>query len=768
MANTADGKALISDTSGFNVVNAAGGEFTYQVPSQLGSVPGKIKIAYFSLTDSSGAQSTFNVAFAVEQAADMTQGNAEDWVSNLNNIKDVIESIDPSGKLLQEVIDARGNFAQLGDRENAQDNVSTQLSSEISKKVDENYVTKAVSKMIPGTPRGAYYNLAKLQEAFPNGTDGIYLTTINGHWYYYDGSWKDGGVYQAAGVGLDALNPENFNLPIRYGSIVSGLITVDIDNLKLTTTADVAVDTGRGYIYPNLALNQDIPASDGRPYTLYYRESTNEFKMLLTADAKRTTGDYIIIARIIGRQIIHNSIPRCLVLKNNVVDNPLVGIPSIIQGSITVDFVNKKINLNHPIVNINGNWYAYDKESEITFDKTTPAQNLVFNIVTNEIKLMPASPLYPANTIVLLCMYNNHIYGYLKNDNIKIIGEPVADSISTLSDISARLYAGEKTVIAAYGDSTDAQATSWAVQLEPILKSETGNANITVHKAGFGGKPLTWLNQYFYENFGKDGQFADTNFIFLGGVLNNGGDPTLMINYKTLLKSITDKATTLGMQVIVRTSQASAITRFTADMTPNYDRNQWQHYAFENKMRRDYAKSHNIPLLDFETATDLFQKYSRVPHSDLFEDRFHFDTRGSQFEAEWVASQILGRVITIDDEFIVNNTTQNIKSGVDWSYIKDVNPIDENGFKTTVKIDDNSANTLIYDSMVMNLSAKPLKLVACCDTPSTVTVKVNGTEYQINAKETVILPYAEIGLYHLEAYTGTGTTVDFKGFKFKR
>lgn len=671
------------------------------------------------------------------------------------------------GNQLAEVVAARGKYETLGIREDAQDNVSVQLSSEISKKVDENYVTKVVSKMIPGTPRGAYYNLAKLQAAFPNGTDGIYLTTINGHWYHYDSGWKDGGVYQATGVGLDALNPENFNLPIRYGSIVSGTITIDLENLKLTTTTDVAVDTGRGYIYPNLVLDQDIPATDGRPYTLYYRESTNEFKMLLTADAKRTTGDYIIIARIIGRQIVHNSISRCLVLKNNVVDNPLVGIPSIIQGSITVDLVNKKINLNHPIVNINGNWYTYDKDSEITFDKTTPAQNLVYNVVTNEIKLITSSPLYPANTIILLCMYNNHIYGYLKNDNIKIIGEPVADSISALSDISARLYAGEKTVIAAYGDSTDAQATSWAVQLEPILKSETGNANIMVHKAGFGGKPLTWLNQHFYENFGKGGQFADTNFIFLGGVLNNGGDPTLMQNYKTLLKSITDKAATLDMQVIVRTSQASAITRFTTDMVPNYDRNQWQHYAFENKMRRDYAKSHNMPLLDFEKATDLFQKYSRVPHSDLFEDRFHFDTRGSQFEAEWVASQILGRVITIDDEFIVNNTTQNIKSGVDWSYIQDVNPIDENGFKTTVKIDDNSANTLIYDSMVMNLSAKPLKLVACCDTPSTVTVKVNGTEYQINAKETVILPYAEIGLYHLEAYTGTGTTVDFKGFKFK-
>lgn len=144
-ANTADGQAVIADSTGFNIVNAPGGEFTYQVPSQLGSVPGKIKIAYFSFSDSSGYQSTFNIVFVVEKAADMTQENAKDWVSNLNEIidqynqwvnnahsswqdfvnanKEIIESIDPGGTLLAEVIDARKptnkqSYATLGERLN--------------------------------------------------------------------------------------------------------------------------------------------------------------------------------------------------------------------------------------------------------------------------------------------------------------------------------------------------------------------------------------------------------------------------------------------------------------------------------------------------------------------------------------------------------------------------------------------------------------------------------------------------------------------------
>ncbi|MCT2893706.1 phage baseplate upper protein [Lacticaseibacillus paracasei] len=130
-ANTADGQAVIADSTGFNIVNASGGEFTYQVPSQLGSVSGKIKIAYFSFSDSSGAQSTFNVVFVVEKAADMTQESAKDWVSNLTEIidqynqwvndahsswedfvnanKDILNNIDPGGKILSELIEARSD-----------------------------------------------------------------------------------------------------------------------------------------------------------------------------------------------------------------------------------------------------------------------------------------------------------------------------------------------------------------------------------------------------------------------------------------------------------------------------------------------------------------------------------------------------------------------------------------------------------------------------------------------------------------------------------
>ena len=55
-----------------------------------------------------------------------------------------------------------------------------------------------IQNVVSGSPKGVYANLSALQAAKPNGDSGIYVTTDNGHWYYYSDGWKDGGVYQAS------------------------------------------------------------------------------------------------------------------------------------------------------------------------------------------------------------------------------------------------------------------------------------------------------------------------------------------------------------------------------------------------------------------------------------------------------------------------------------------------------------------------------------------------------------------------------------------
>lgn len=57
-----------------------------------------------------------------------------------------------------------------------------------------------IQNLASGSPKGVYANLSALQTAKPNGDSGIYVTTDNGHWYYYNNGWKDGGAYQSDGI----------------------------------------------------------------------------------------------------------------------------------------------------------------------------------------------------------------------------------------------------------------------------------------------------------------------------------------------------------------------------------------------------------------------------------------------------------------------------------------------------------------------------------------------------------------------------------------
>lgn len=112
-ANTADGQAVITDSTGFNIVNASGGEFTYQVPNALAAVPGKITAAYFSLSDSSGSESTFDVAFIIKKAVDITQVQADDYITIIDGtLKSLQQKIDAMNTDVQTILDAfnQGDF----------------------------------------------------------------------------------------------------------------------------------------------------------------------------------------------------------------------------------------------------------------------------------------------------------------------------------------------------------------------------------------------------------------------------------------------------------------------------------------------------------------------------------------------------------------------------------------------------------------------------------------------------------------------------------
>lgn len=82
----------------------------------------------------------------------------------------------------------------INDLLDEQDGYATQ-SEEMANEIEE----LIVNGVIDGTPKDVYANLSALQTAFPSGASGVYLTSDNGHWHYWNGSaWIDGGVYHSS------------------------------------------------------------------------------------------------------------------------------------------------------------------------------------------------------------------------------------------------------------------------------------------------------------------------------------------------------------------------------------------------------------------------------------------------------------------------------------------------------------------------------------------------------------------------------------------
>lgn len=73
-------------------------------------------------------------------------------------------------------------------------------------------VENELSSVASGSPKGVYATLSDLESAYPTGTDGIYVVSANGHWYYWNGTqWADGGEYLSNDIFVEITEPQDFD-----------------------------------------------------------------------------------------------------------------------------------------------------------------------------------------------------------------------------------------------------------------------------------------------------------------------------------------------------------------------------------------------------------------------------------------------------------------------------------------------------------------------------------------------------------------------------
>ncbi|WP_426291503.1 hypothetical protein, partial [Lactiplantibacillus plantarum] len=114
----------------------------------------------------------------------------------------------------------------------------------------------------------------------------------------------------------------------------------------------------------------------------------------------------------------------------------------------------------------------------------------------------------------------------------------------------------------------------------------------------------------------------------------------------------------------------------------------------------------------------------------------------------------------------IDSTVQNTKSSAPQNWIVD-NPNFADGFKTKFNTAQNTADTMLLDTLIMNMNTKHKALIAYTGPQNNgAYVVINGKNYPLGTGKTVLLDYAEMGLYHIKIMSGANSSVDVEGLKF--
>lgn len=149
----------------------------------------------------------------------------------------------------------------------AQESEITTTQNEGDKLVDE------IVGYVDGSPRGTYASLSALQSTFPSGAQGVYVCSDNGHWYYYNNGWQDGGIYQAIEVSDGSITPKKTNF-IEYSNQLFNKNDVVVGYYNYSTGA---MSTNNSYRCNKVIVNGQKTLTINKLCHIAYFNSNNEY-----------------------------------------------------------------------------------------------------------------------------------------------------------------------------------------------------------------------------------------------------------------------------------------------------------------------------------------------------------------------------------------------------------------------------------------------------------------------------------------------------------
>lgn len=330
-----------------------------------------------------------------------------------------------------------------------------------------------------------------------------------------------------------------------------------------------------------------------------------------------------------------------------------------------------------------------------------------------------------------------------------IIGDSTTDGVNTTSGASNSL-------------GTDYQNTdAYPYKLEQLIKSETGNDALRVYNAGFASKEIGWVLSNFSAILAP---YSDAKVCLISCGLNDSSlNSTAYTTYKNNLSLLCNKLRAAGIQPAILSTQATNFPG-AVDGDPNRYRANWATHNRENRMRQSFSAENGIEFFDVEKFTQAFLQKSSAPASAIIPDHLHFGDAGHTFEAGLLFAWLCPRTIWVPDtgETIVDSTSQQIKSGVSYTLLKDISTV--SGIKQAWDYTrETTTDDVLMDAYVF--LSTPKALTAISQSMSTVHATVDGADTALASAEHS-LGTLDVGLHHIIVSTGSATNINFCGLKF--
>ncbi|ADZ07419.1 prophage protein [Lactobacillus amylovorus] len=287
---------------------------------------------------------------------------------------------------------------------------------------------------------------------------------------------------------------------------------------------------------------------------------------------------------------------------------------------------------------------------------------------------------------------------------------------------------------------------------------------VTSYVCAIGG----YTTQNMYDHFDdllKLNNAKDIGLVLIGGGLNDSGNITDEAKYLDL---IIKKVRMIGATPVIVTTQATALLNTNHDQGDDWTGKLNSDFAKTNQIRREYAKIHNIDLIDLEKYQNDYVEYGPAKLNEMFDDYLHGHDDMHKFGAEFIFSELAADYVDIIKKpKVISVTTMKAKSDLmahKTNFELTDSSLNRKGFKASMKRTDVTSDQIVIDYQFFIPASEEQYYLNGYNLGDPVNVSLNGDITQLTGTQKVAT--LEPGYYHV-IVKPTTANINFAGLRIE-